>query len=98
MSRSEARNSAPPRDTLVNIRVAGQDRDLIDRAARLRGKTRSEFMLEAARGAAHDALLDQTVFLMGKAEFGKFRAMLDEAPQHNEGLRDLMRRKSPWDK
>ncbi len=55
-------------------------------------------MLEAARGAAHDALLDQTVFLMGKAEFGKFRAMLDEAPQHNEGLRDLMRRKSPWDK
>ena len=39
---------APLRETL-NFRVKAEDRSLIDRAARLLGKSRTDFMLEAAR-------------------------------------------------
>jgi uncharacterized protein (DUF1778 family) len=38
----------------IKLRVASQQRDLIDRAARIMGKTRTEFMLEAAYRAAEE--------------------------------------------
>ena len=53
-------HTAPRRDTL-NLRIKPADRGLIDRAATLTGKTRTDFVLEAARRAAEDALLDRTV-------------------------------------
>jgi uncharacterized protein (DUF1778 family) len=37
------------RDTL-NLRIKADERVLIDRAATLTGKTRTDFVLEAARG------------------------------------------------
>jgi uncharacterized protein (DUF1778 family) len=38
----------------IKLRVASQQRDLIDRAAQVTGKTRTEFMLEAAYRAAEE--------------------------------------------
>lgn len=38
----------------IKLRVASQQRDLIDRAAWVTGKTRTESMLEAAYRAAED--------------------------------------------
>ena len=46
------------RETL-NVRIKPEDRSLIDRAAHLLGKSRTDFLLEAGRRAAEDALLDQ---------------------------------------
>ena len=57
---------APRRDTL-NLRIKPADRGLIDRAATLTGKTRTDFVLEAARRAAEDALLDRTMRLFSRA-------------------------------
>ncbi|MEK1903022.1 MAG: DUF1778 domain-containing protein, partial [Rhizobium sp.] len=45
----------------VNLKVREDVRVLIDRAAKAHGKTRSDFMIDAARRAAEDALLDQTL-------------------------------------
>jgi uncharacterized protein (DUF1778 family) len=45
----------------INMRVAGQQRDLIDRAARATGKTRTEFMLEAAYRAAEEIVSPDAV-------------------------------------
>jgi uncharacterized protein (DUF1778 family) len=42
----------------ISMRVPPQTRDLIDRAAKATGRTRTDFMLEAARKAAEEALLD----------------------------------------
>jgi uncharacterized protein (DUF1778 family) len=36
------------RDAAINLRARPEQRDLIDQAARLLGKNRSDFMLEAA--------------------------------------------------
>ena len=68
-----------PRETL-NLRIAAHDRNLIDRAAQSSGKTRTDFILGAARRAAEETLLDQSLFLVSQSSYAKFLAMLD-APQ-----------------
>jgi len=50
------------REAAINIRALPQQRDLIDQAAQVLGKNRSDFMLEAACDKAQSVLLDQ-VFL-----------------------------------
>ena len=52
-----------PRETL-NLRIPAQDRILIDRAALSSGKTRTDFVLGAARRAAEETLLDQLLALV----------------------------------
>ena len=47
-----AANVAPAKRETLNIRVKPAERSLIDRAARTRGKNRTDFILDAARQAA----------------------------------------------
>lgn len=84
--------------TLINLRVAPRDRDLIDRAAAALGKNRSEFMMDASRQAAEDALLDRNLFHLDAQAFGNFLTALDAPPAPNEALRRLMTTPAPWDK
>jgi uncharacterized protein (DUF1778 family) len=83
--------------SLINIRISAADRNVIDRAAKLAGKSRSEFMLEASRRAAQEALLDTTLFVVDGPTFKRFKAMLDAPPKPNKRLQALMRRQAPWD-
>jgi len=64
------------RDT-VNIRIKPQDRGLIDRAASLLGKTRTGFVLETARQAAANVVLDWTIFALNPKAFAEFLAHVD---------------------
>ena len=84
------------RDTL-NLRIKPDDRGLIERAAKLTGKTKTDFVLEAARRAADDALLDRTLFVVGPEAFDAFRARLDEPPRPNEKLRRALQTPAPWE-
>jgi uncharacterized protein (DUF1778 family) len=84
------------RDTL-NLRIKPEDRGLIDRAAKLTGKTRTDFVLEAARRAAEDALLDRTLFVADPEAFDAFRARLDELPHPNDKLRRALQTPAPWE-
>lgn len=95
MAQGTARN--PARKRLINIRVSPTDRNVIDRAARTVGKSRSEFMLEAARRAAQDTLLDTTLVLVDAAAFARFKKILDAPPRPNKRLRALMRKEASWD-
>lgn len=81
----------------INLRVREDVRTLIDRAARAQGRTRSDFMIEAARRAAEDALLDQTLFAVSEATYESFLARLDEVPQTNERLRKTLQTPAPWE-
>src|SRR5438552_1513815 len=62
--------STTPRRQTLNIRIKAHERGLIDRAAQARGQNRTDFILEAARRAAEDALLDRTMIA---ATPGRFR-------------------------
>lgn len=84
------------RDAAINLRALPQQRDLIDQAAQLLGKNRSDFMLEAACDKAQAVLLDQVFFSLNDAKFQKFAAMLDAPVQPNPGLERLLAIKSPW--
>jgi uncharacterized protein (DUF1778 family) len=88
---------APKRRDTLNLRIKPEERGLIDRAATLTGKTRTDFVLEAARQAAEEALLDQTVLTVSPEAYAKFLARLDEAPKPNERLRRTMRTVPPWE-
>ena len=85
------------RNTL-NLRIKPELRGLIDRAAQLAGKNRTDFVLEAARRAAEDALLDRTVFSVSPKAYAEFLKRLDSPPQQNDRLRRTMQAKGPWDR
>jgi uncharacterized protein (DUF1778 family) len=85
------------RDTL-NLRIKPELRGLIDRAAELTGKNRTEFVLNAARHAAEDALLDRTVFAVNAKAYAEFLARLDAPPQPNARLRRTLQTVAPWEK
>ena len=85
------------RDTL-NIRIKPELRGLIDRAAELSGKNRTDFMLDAARLAAEDVLLDRTVFVVHPKAYAEFLARLDAPPRPNARLRRSLQTTAPWEK
>lgn len=85
------------RETL-NLRISATERGLIDRAAQSSGKTRTDFILSAARRAAEEELLDRTVFVVSPSTYSKFLAMLDAPPRPNERLRRTMQATPPWAK
>jgi uncharacterized protein (DUF1778 family) len=73
-------------------------RGLIDRAAQLAGKNRTDFVLEAARRAAEDALLDRTVFSVSPKAYAEFLQRLDAPPRPNERLRRTMKAQALWER
>ncbi len=84
------------RDTPINLRAHAEQRDLIDQAAQLLGKNRSDFMLEAACDKAQAVILDQVFFGLDAEKFRQFTALLDAPPAHNPGLKRLMAVEPPW--
>ena len=81
----------------LNIRIKPEERSLIDRAAQSLGKNRTDFILDAARRAAEEALLDRTVLTVSPEAYAAFLARLDAPPQPNERLRRTMQTRAPWD-
>ena len=84
------------RDAAINLRARPEQRDLIDQAAALLGKNRSDFMLEAACDRAQAVLLDQVHFRLDAGRFKDFIRALDAPPAPNAGLERLMAVKPPW--
>ena len=85
------------RDTL-NLRIKPELRGLIDRAAEIQGKNRTDFVLSAARQAAEDALLNRTVFVMEPKAYEEFLSRLDAPPDPNPRLRRSLEIAAPWEK
>ena len=84
------------RDAAINLRAHPEQRELIDQAARLLGKNRTDFMLEAACDKAQSVLLDQVFFKLDAERFRQFNKLLDAPPTRNPGLERLMAVKAPW--
>ncbi len=85
------------RETL-NIRIKPDERNLIDRAARIRGKNRTEFILDAVRLAAEETLYNQAIIIAGPEAYAKFLEQLDGQLSPNARLRKTMQTPAPWEK
>lgn len=81
----------------LNIRIKPEERRLIDRAAELRGKNRTDFILDAARQAAEETLADQRMLYLTQAAYTQFLARLDAPPAPNDNLKKTMQTPAPWD-
>jgi len=82
---------------MINLRADKQQRALIDRAAQVLGKNRSDFMLEVACRAADTVLLDRRLFLVDEKAYQRFTAALDRPPAQNPKLRRLLTSNAPWE-
>jgi uncharacterized protein (DUF1778 family) len=87
----------PNKRETLNIRIKPEERGLIDRAAKVRGKNRTDFILGAARLAAEETLLDQIVIAVSPEIYAEFIARLDMPPRPNARLRKTMQTPAPWD-
>jgi uncharacterized protein (DUF1778 family) len=82
----------------ISLRTQPAQRELIDRAARLTGKSRTDFMLEAASEKAQQVLLDQTFFALSPQDFEAFEALMSAPLSNNAALARLLTTRAPWDK
>lgn len=86
----------PKRGTL-KLRIEPGELGLIDRAATVQGKNRTEFILEAARIAAEEVILGQAKLPVTHEPYQALLESLDLPPKPNERLRKTMRTPAPWD-
>ena len=87
--------TAAPRETL-NMRIRPEDRSLFDWAAKAQGKTRTDFILEAARRAAEETMLERTFVQVNPEAYEAFVARLDAPPEPSDRLKKTMQAKAPW--
>jgi uncharacterized protein (DUF1778 family) len=91
------RSSAAGAKGSVNLRIETHTRQLIDDAAAVLGKTRTEFMIESARKLAIDVLLDQRLFVLDPERYAAFVHALDNPPAPGPKLKSLLRRTLAWE-
>lgn len=80
----------------INLRIEARTRRLIDDAAAVLGKSRTEFMIDCARRNAIDVLLDQRLFVLDPERYDAFVDALDNPPAPGPKLRALLRRTPAW--
>jgi uncharacterized protein (DUF1778 family) len=87
------------RSGTINLRVGEVQKEAIDRAAAIQGKSRTEFILDAAYTEATSFLLDRKFFLVDDITFEAFEKQLEAAPdpQQLQALKALLERSAPWD-
>jgi uncharacterized protein (DUF1778 family) len=85
-------------EAILNIRTKTKVRDLIDSAANILGKNRSEFMLEVATLAAQDVILDRAFINVNETQFKEIGELLENPPPPNQALLALMAKPSFWEK
>lgn len=79
----------------LTLMLAPDDRRLLSLAAKAQSKTLVTFILDAARYAATNVLLDRT-FIQSDA-YAEFVARLDAPPSTDTRLKKTMRTKAPWE-
>ena len=92
------RSSAAETKGSINLRIEANTSQLLDDAAAVLGKTRTEFMVESARRQAIDVLLDQRLFVLDCERYDTFMHALDNPPAPGSKLRSLLRRVPAWQK
>lgn len=92
-----AAKSVSAKHETLHLRIMSAERDLIDRAAKARGKSRTDFILEAACAAAEEVLIDQRTIMADPYAYQAFLVRLDQPPVPNATLRKTMQTSASWE-
>lgn len=85
------------KDHPLSMRLADADIAIIDRAANLRGRSRTEFMRDAAVRTAEEVIMENTVIHMSPEGFTAFVDMLDRPARPVREMFELLKRPAPWE-
>lgn len=80
----------------VNFRMKDERLALIDRAAAIRGVTRTEFVLRSSEAAAIETLNERPVITLDGAAYDAFVAALDAPVEPDERLKRRYARTPLW--
>lgn len=92
MSRAVGRKEHP-----LSMRMPETDIAIIDRAAALRGRSRTDFVRDAAVRAAEDVLMETVPIRMSPAGFKAFMATLSGPAAPVPEMVELFERTAPWE-
>jgi uncharacterized protein (DUF1778 family) len=89
--------SIPRKEHPLSMRLPEGDIAIIDRAASLRGRSRTDFVREAAVRAAEDAIMETRLIRMTPAGFKAFANALAAPPAAVPQMVKALKRKAPWE-
>ncbi len=81
----------------ISMRLAEADIAMIDRAAGLRGRSRTDFVRDAAVRAAEDVLMENRLIRMSPDGFAEFMAALSSPAVPVPEMVALAQRPAPWE-
>ena len=85
------------REYPISMRLPAADIAIIDRAAGLRGRSRTDFVREAAVLAAEDVLLENRLIRMSADGFAHFMSELSEPAEPAAEVIEVVNRLAPWE-
>jgi uncharacterized protein (DUF1778 family) len=91
-------STAESRSERVDLRMTPAVKQTLQLAAASRNKTLTEFLLDSGLSAAADALADGRIFQVDDTQWKAFQAALDNTPENNPKLRQLLRRRPAWER
>lgn len=89
--------AAQRKDRPLAMRFPDDDLTIIDRAARQRGRSRTDFVREAAVRAAEEVLMDTVMIRMSSVGFEAFVSALDAPATPVPEMVELLKRSAPWE-
>lgn len=85
------------KDHPLSMRLPASDIAIIDRAASLRGRSRTDFVRDAAVRAAEEAILENTPIRMSPAGFKAFVEAISGPAKPVSAMVELFKRKPVWE-
>ena len=80
----------------VNFRMKDERLSLIDRAAAIRGVTRTEFVLRSSEAAAIETLVERPIIALDDEAYDAFVTALDAPVASNDRLKKQLARRPLW--
>lgn len=91
------RRATKKKEHPLSMRLPDADIAIIDRAAGMRGRSRTDFVREAAVRAAEDVLMESTLVRMSPSGFNAFMKALAEPATAVPEMVELLKRPAPWE-
>ncbi len=95
--KSPLQDPHPAREVRLSIRTSAEQKDLLKRAALSRGADLSQFVLEASLEQARKVVADESVLVLSSTDYEQLCQAMDETPEPNPALRQLLQAKRVWD-
>jgi len=81
----------------LSMRLPATDIAIIDRAADLRGRSRTDFVREAAVRAAEEVVIESSLIRMSPKGFNAFMSAITAPAAAVPEMIELLKRKAPWE-